>query len=1205
MSKAIVGAAEIGGAVGIGGLDMLMASTGVGTAAMPVLDKAMFALASAGIATEAGAIADALVANRGMGITVRQPASYRQIIYGEQRVGGIIVYQSTTGSHHDQYNFVIVLATHPCEAIVNLYLDGRQVFWQNQGTSGSRANGDGTYFGGQADGNDHYGPSGQKYNFGGLVYCEMRLGEQVSGDVIGGLTANDPVWTGTSQGNPYVGGCTYVYLKIEYDQGNFPQLPEIRFTVKGKNTIYDPRTGATGYSTNAALIVADALTDPTWGVGDNTVNQAQLIAAANICDQQVTLAAGGTETQFPCHYHYDTSVSPGNVLETLLKSCAGRLSRIGGEWYIFPGAWLGPSFLIDEAMFVGPVQWTPKRSLPELCNRVTGTYIAPNYPYNVAGDLYDSNGYYNGAMQNNFPFAFQPTNYPEYACDTLHGYADDIYLTADGDVYLSYELGLPCVLSIAQAQRLAKIHMMRNRQQGVAVLQLGIAAMQLQPCDVILVTYQTENWVNKYFEVVEWKLMQGKDHDGNPYPYVEVTLNETDPSVYEWNPQEELSPYDVPIITGGIPWLVDAPTNVTIEDDASTMLTLSDGSSMPRLLVSWIPPQDTYVNNGGTIEVQYMFQTAAGAAQPSVGSPEYVPAGGWWNSQWIDAGSTSGQSTSKFIDGITTNEYQSIIVRVRAVRAGGGVSQWVACDAYMMLTSPPTWNIGAPNGPVITFANTGTTLADLEPAEAGADVTGQHTAWDTSNVNGVEASSVSQGATGININLIPDSDFKFGDTYWPISSCFWWGSSGTGNFLGFAADSAQNTHRSMCKATIPVGAGQQYTLSAFINSEALSAGFLYFGLADQSGNVVIELDGNSGSSGRISQSFSVPNGVTTLTPYYGAWANAIGNGWMRQPQLQCGSAVTAYIANLVDQSTGYFRAGSSQIDLASDIHLNKTLDYLDDGETYQRPLYVNNGVYDTSRCISRQGSIACVSEGGDGSICSAMCNNSQITVSWEAFAIYSPDGTTYNIPANPSGQTFSGLASNTTYYFAAWFTVATQLVTIALIGTSGASMQYQVQVVQGDGNIGIAINFTYETTASASWNSGGRPKPPGGGSQCFSPETLVLVRTPAGDIHKPIVDVERGDLALTLRGTWRPVLYVSATRYVDDMVLIPGVGKSTPTHQMWDGTAWIDAQEIYPERIAYDGWMHNLHIDTESEDEHSYTLANGQIVHNFYTIDNP
>ena len=70
----------------------------------------------------------------------------------------------------------------------------------------------------------------------------------------------------------------------------------------------------------------------------------------------------------------------------------------------------------------GKIQWEGKKPLSELCNRITGTYIAPNYPYNIAGNLYDSNGYFNGQTQNNFPFSFQPTNYPMYAADPAHGY---------------------------------------------------------------------------------------------------------------------------------------------------------------------------------------------------------------------------------------------------------------------------------------------------------------------------------------------------------------------------------------------------------------------------------------------------------------------------------------------------------------------------------------------------------------------------------------------------------------------------------------------------------------------------------------------------------------------------------------------------------------------------------------------------------------
>ena len=238
MSKALEGAALIAGAVGIAGA--VFFTGGAALAAAPWLATLGTSLFVGGIAMEAGAIADALTQNRGMGITTRQPASYRQIIYGERRVGGIEIYRSTTGSHHDQFNYVIVLATHVVENIVNLYLDGRQVYWDPTSFGYTSRNGVG--FGGHADGNNHIGPNGQQYNFGGLVFCSPWFGDQTDGSVDGNLTANDPNWAASGGKSPWVGGCTYVYLKVEYDQGTFPGEPEIRFTVRGKNDIYDPRT---------------------------------------------------------------------------------------------------------------------------------------------------------------------------------------------------------------------------------------------------------------------------------------------------------------------------------------------------------------------------------------------------------------------------------------------------------------------------------------------------------------------------------------------------------------------------------------------------------------------------------------------------------------------------------------------------------------------------------------------------------------------------------------------------------------------------------------------------------------------------------------------------------------------------------------------------------------------------------------------------
>src|SRR5258708_15676484 len=124
MSKAIEGAAVIGAVLMA---EVVTAMFDPALTVNPAFQKAMFAIAMMGVSMEAGAIASALTSNRGMNITTRQAAANRQIIYGQQRVGGVTIFKSTTGSHKDQLNYVIVIAGHVCDSLVNIYLDGRQV----------------------------------------------------------------------------------------------------------------------------------------------------------------------------------------------------------------------------------------------------------------------------------------------------------------------------------------------------------------------------------------------------------------------------------------------------------------------------------------------------------------------------------------------------------------------------------------------------------------------------------------------------------------------------------------------------------------------------------------------------------------------------------------------------------------------------------------------------------------------------------------------------------------------------------------------------------------------------------------------------------------------------------------------------------------------------------------------------------------------
>lgn len=735
MSKAIQGAAMLAGAVGMGAvayLDPMIMFT-------PGYAHIMESLIVGGIAMEGGAIASALTQNRGMGITTRQPASLRQIIYGEQRVPGVEIYRSTTGSHHDQFNYIIVIAGHEVDSIVNLYLDGRQVYWLGSGNGWSVRNGVG--FGGIADNNTHIGPGGQHYNFGGTghsgIYCEARYGDQSEGDVISAMTANDPNWAAASGSSPWVGGCCYVYLKIEYNPSLFPGEPEIRFTVRGKNNILDPRTGTRGFTNNWALVVGDVLEDPTFGLGDvGAVNTDQQIAAANVCDEQVALSIGGTEFRYCCDWHYDTGASPGDVLQTMMPAAAGRLSRIGGEWYVWPAYWQGPSFDFDTSLITGEVEWIPYRGLRELINRVNGTYIAPNSPWNVAGNLYDSNGWYNGSIANQFPFAFTPTSYPQYAHDALHGYAEDVFLEADSGVigqwnsgttygvddailfaaptspagptliYLSLvdanvgnqpdtsptdwlpwsnqlplELTQSCVLSIAQAQRAAKISLMRNRQQGSGTFPMGLEAWKMQPLDVMRLTFVPYGWGGKQLEITatQFHIQPAQEDGGASSVRFTATAQETDQTTYEWSTTEELSVYDVqgnPTVT---PYVVDPPTALTLLSDATTAVIGVDGVNTPRILATWVPSDDVLVT-----QTQIQYQNAASPVGP-----------------WIDVGTVDTATTSAYISGVIAG--QSYNVQIRALRANGATSVWVQAGP-VLVAAPNSLQNSYSNNPAISLS---------------------------------------------------------------------------------------------------------------------------------------------------------------------------------------------------------------------------------------------------------------------------------------------------------------------------------------------------------------------------------------------------------------------------------------------------------------------------------------------------------------------
>jgi hypothetical protein len=575
--------------------------------------------------------------------------------------------------------------------------------------------------------------AGTQVTDGGILW--VNLGPAPGGYWFSALNGQD-----TSQ---WLNNCLCVnlcasYLKFTYDANVFSGPPQLRATIMGANDVYDPRTSTYGYSTNSALVCAWLIVNPEVGFGatPGTPKAAalwagvyegifgdQLIAAANLCDEQVQLTVGsvagsptpappwqpfgnynigdhfnygsdifvvntayvsgayfgeddGThiteiigsglnpstyESRYTCNGYFNSDQEPGQILSSMLMSCEGRIVRQGGGYLIYPAAWYGTSLNFGADDLCGAVKWSPSRKFRDRVNCMRGTFICPQYPYNQVGYSYD---YKNGGVFNG---EWQPTDIPPYAQDYLHGYGlitdpgqGDANLVQDGGVRLYGDRHYQFVISVAQAQRLLKIYMLRNRFAGSGTFPMKLSALQAQSQDVMNFTFAPLNMVDAYLEIskFDWVLAEGDDAGEGDAPRAmrlttQIELQLTDPSVYEWTAAEEMTLYDQPSPALNNPFAVSAPASLTAISNLSTALVSPDGTVTPRIELTWTESADPFVTSGGDVQVQ-ISPHSAGA--------------------WADVATLNGTAAFIYIGNVVTGNAYDLQVRFR--RGSGAYSAW-------------------------------------------------------------------------------------------------------------------------------------------------------------------------------------------------------------------------------------------------------------------------------------------------------------------------------------------------------------------------------------------------------------------------------------------------------------------------------------------------------------------------------------------------
>jgi hypothetical protein len=461
---------------------------------------------------------------RGITQTSREPAGSRKIVYGKMRVGGQVVFISNSGDDNKYLHMAIAFASHEIQSYDEIWFNDKQV-WTSSG--------------------------GFQDDWGTYVTIDRKFGTDGQAASTDLVNAN-VLWTT----NHKLSGIAYIAFRLEWDTDKFPQgVPNITAVIRGKK-VYDPRSNVYAYSDNPALCLRDYMIDQKYGLGEVVANidSTSLNAAANLCEEQVTLDAGGTQDRYRCNGVIETGNQIRANIEQLLASMGGMLTYSGGKYFIDGAEYKTPTLTFTEADVVSDIQTQTKQSRRGIYNGVKGIFVSEEKNYKVL-------------------------DYPPQISST--------YATEDGDpIYL--DMALPFVTNNTQAQRLAKIALLKSRQQVVINMTVNLKGLQVKIGDTINVTNDRLNYSSKVFQVIDYSLAIADDGA----LAVNLACIETAAAIYDWNTSDEED-----FLSGGELDLYDGRTvaNVTNLALTETAFKGPDGNLISAVDLTWTPVTDAFV----------------------------------------------------------------------------------------------------------------------------------------------------------------------------------------------------------------------------------------------------------------------------------------------------------------------------------------------------------------------------------------------------------------------------------------------------------------------------------------------------------------------------------------------------------------------------------------------------------------------------------
>lgn len=431
--------------------------------------------------------------------TVRSSKAPIRFILGRVSTGGVLVWaqeQSGTLTEGEQIHLVYVLCEGAIDALENIYLGEEEI--------GS---------------------------FGEFASYELIVNPT---EVNAFLKANCQDWKDSQIGR----GLSFVRITLKYSAEKFPSgIPDTRFVVRGRNDIYDPRTGNNIYTANTALHILWFLRN-RCNVPDDEIIFETFASAANVCDEALTNADGSVSQRYRTSCVIGADEQRPGVLQKLEASCAGKLIRVGGRWMLQAGAYYGPyDFEITEDMIIGTVSGSTESTNDSAINTVRGTFIDPEQ-------------------------SWTETDYPEVSVSE--------WILEDGGE-AAETMTFSYVTDAYQPQRLANISLRQRRAGGAISLPMNFSGYNCRPGRVVLVNLPSLNIFGEFI-VSDWSM---GDNEG-----CTVQVKQYEAAIFDdavGQPYNPLGFINLP--SGGL----GSPTGLA--------WAAGDVAEVVQGVLSWVPPQ--------------------------------------------------------------------------------------------------------------------------------------------------------------------------------------------------------------------------------------------------------------------------------------------------------------------------------------------------------------------------------------------------------------------------------------------------------------------------------------------------------------------------------------------------------------------------------------------------------------------------------------